>query len=54
MDGSIGFSMTQSVGKAPYSSFTFQNKIYKNFGTLPKKKNSKKMELREFKKKKLN
>ena len=41
MDGSIGFSTTQSVGKAPYSSFSFQNKIYKNFGTLCnlKKKN---------------
>ena len=34
MDGSIGFSTTQSIGKSPCGSFTFQNKIYKNFGTL--------------------
>ena len=34
MDGSIRFSTTQSVGKSLYGSFTFQNKIDKNFGTL--------------------
>ena len=34
MDGSIGFSPNQSVGNYPESSFTFQNKMYKNFGTL--------------------
>ena len=34
MDGSIGFSTTQSAGKSPYGSFTFENKIDKNFETL--------------------
>ena len=50
MDGSIGFSITQSVGNYSESSFTFQNKC-KNFLEHHVKKNSKKMELNEFKKK---
>ena len=36
MDGSIGFSTTQSIRTYPETSFTFQNKVYKNFGTLHK------------------
>ena len=48
MDGSIGFSTTQSIKKYPETSFTFQNKFYKNFGTSHKFK--KKMEHHEFKK----
>ena len=33
MNGSIGFSTTQSVGNYPESSFTFQNKFYTIFWT---------------------
>ena len=33
MDGSIGLSMTQSVGNYPESSFAFQYKFYTSFGT---------------------
>ena len=36
MDGSIGFSMTQSIRNYTETSFTFQNKFYKNFGTSRK------------------
>ena len=50
MDGSIGFSTTQSVVNYPESSFTFQNKFKFFCGTLRKKK-SKKIELYELKKK---
>ena len=52
MDGSSGFSTTQSIRKYPETSFTFQNKFYKNFETSHKFE--KKMELHEFKKKKVN
>ena len=51
MDSSIGFSTTQSVGKSPYGSFTFQNKIYNIFGTL---RNLKKKWTLGINKKKLN
>ena len=53
MDGSIGFSTTQSVGKSPDSSFTVQNKIDKIFGTLHNLK-EKKWTLGINKKKSLN
>ena len=32
MDGSIGFSTTQSIRCYTKTSFTFQNKFYKHFG----------------------
>ena len=47
MDSSIGFSTNQSVGNYPETSFTFQNKQKKIFGTSQKKKN----ELHQLKKK---
>ena len=50
MDDSIGFSTTQSIRKYPETSFTLQNKFYKNFGTSHKLK--KIMELHELKKEK--
>ena len=50
MDGSIRFSMTQRIRNYPETSFTFQNKFYKNFGTSHKFE-KKKMELHELKKK---
>ena len=54
MDGSIGFSTTQSIRNYPEASFSFQNKFYKTFETSPQFF-WKKMELHEFKKeKKLN
>ena len=49
MDGSIGFSTTQSVENYPESLFTFQNKFY-FFGTS-RKIFLKKIELYELKKK---
>ena len=36
MDGSIGFSTTQSIRYYTETSFPFQNKFYKNFGTSRK------------------
>ena len=53
MDGSIGFTTTQSIRNYPETSFTFQNKFYKNFGTA-RKFFWKKMELHELKEKKVN
>ena len=50
MDGSIGFSTTQSIRNYPETSFTFQNKFYKNFGTAHKFK--KKWNFMNLKKKK--
>ena len=53
MDSSIGFSVTQSIRNYPETSFTFQNKCYKNF-EISRTFFWKKMELHELKKKKLN
>ena len=52
MNSSIGFSTTQSVGNYPESSFTFQNKIYKNLEHCIIF--FEKIELYEFKKQQLN
>ena len=51
MDGSIGFSTTQSIRNYTKSSFTVQNRFSKKIWTL-RKKILQKMQLYELKKKK--